>query len=54
MTRETSPDSPQAAQDRGASEGELAELRTRIIAVDDELIRLWDAPVVTPALRWGG
>jgi chorismate mutase len=40
MTRETSPDSPQAAQDRGASEGELAELRTRIIAVDDELIRL--------------
>ena len=21
--------------------------------VDDELVRLWDAPVKTPALRWG-
>jgi dihydroxyacetone kinase-like protein len=22
--------------------------------LDDELTRLWDAPVRTPALRWGG
>jgi dihydroxyacetone kinase-like protein len=21
--------------------------------VDEELLRLWDAPVKTPALRWG-
>ncbi|MCX6043357.1 MAG: dihydroxyacetone kinase subunit DhaK [Caldilinea sp.] len=21
--------------------------------VDDEMLRLWDAPVKTPALRWG-
>ena len=23
-----------------------------IVALDDELTRLWDAPVQTPALRW--
>jgi dihydroxyacetone kinase-like protein len=24
-----------------------------ICQVDEELLRLWDAPVSTPALRWG-
>jgi dihydroxyacetone kinase-like protein len=24
-----------------------------ILRLDDEKIRLWDAPVHTPALRWG-
>jgi dihydroxyacetone kinase-like protein len=24
-----------------------------VMALDDQLLRLWDAPVETPALRWG-
>jgi dihydroxyacetone kinase-like protein len=24
-----------------------------LLKVDDELLSLWDAPVKTPALRWG-
>jgi phosphoenolpyruvate---glycerone phosphotransferase subunit DhaK len=24
-----------------------------LLRLDDELVRLWDAPVHTPALRWG-
>jgi dihydroxyacetone kinase-like protein len=24
-----------------------------VLAVDDDLLGLWDAPVCTPALRWG-
>ncbi|WP_240325930.1 hypothetical protein, partial [Klebsiella quasipneumoniae] len=24
-----------------------------LLNVDDELLSLWDAPVKTPALRWG-
>jgi phosphoenolpyruvate---glycerone phosphotransferase subunit DhaK len=24
-----------------------------LLKLDDELVRLWDAPVSTPALRWG-
>jgi dihydroxyacetone kinase-like protein len=24
-----------------------------VLQADDELLRLWDMPVFTPALRWG-
>jgi dihydroxyacetone kinase-like protein len=32
---------------------EMAGASLTICALDDELLRLWDAPVHTPALRWG-
>ncbi|WP_395700324.1 dihydroxyacetone kinase subunit DhaK [Aquabacterium sp.] len=31
---------------------EMAGASLTLTALDDELLRLWDAPVVTPALRW--
>ncbi|HEY6761334.1 MAG TPA: dihydroxyacetone kinase subunit DhaK [Baekduia sp.] len=32
---------------------EMAGASLTLLALDDELIELWDAPVHTPALRWG-
>jgi phosphoenolpyruvate---glycerone phosphotransferase subunit DhaK len=32
---------------------EMAGCSITLLKVDDELVRLWDAPVKTPALRWG-
>lgn len=32
---------------------EMAGCSITLLKVDDELIRLWDAPVKTPVLRWG-
>ncbi|MCU1471616.1 MAG: dhaK [Glaciihabitans sp.] len=32
---------------------DMAGCSVTILAADDELLRLWDAPVNTPALRWG-
>ncbi|MGH7903366.1 MAG: dihydroxyacetone kinase subunit DhaK [Candidatus Dormibacteraceae bacterium] len=32
---------------------EMAGLSITLLRLDDEMIRLWDAPVHTPALRWG-
>ncbi|MGL5815926.1 MAG: dihydroxyacetone kinase subunit DhaK [Phycicoccus sp.] len=32
---------------------EMAGCSVTLLAVDDELLRLWDAPVDTPGLRWG-
>jgi dihydroxyacetone kinase-like protein len=32
---------------------EMAGCSVTVLRADDELIRLWDAPVNTPALRWG-
>ncbi|MEK0084914.1 dihydroxyacetone kinase subunit DhaK [Benzoatithermus flavus] len=32
---------------------EMAGASITLLRLDDEMIRLWDAPVVTPALRWG-
>jgi dihydroxyacetone kinase-like protein len=32
---------------------EMAGCSITLLKLDDELIRLWDAPVDTPALRWG-
>ena len=32
---------------------EMAGCSVTLLKLDDELIRLWDAPVRTPALRWG-
>jgi dihydroxyacetone kinase-like protein len=32
---------------------EMAGFSVTLLRVDDELVRLWDAPVHTPALRWG-
>jgi len=32
---------------------EMAGCSVTLLRVDDELLRLWDAPVRTPALRWG-
>jgi phosphoenolpyruvate---glycerone phosphotransferase subunit DhaK len=32
---------------------EMAGCSITLLKLDDELIRLWDAPVNTPALRWG-
>jgi dihydroxyacetone kinase-like protein len=32
---------------------EMAGCSVTLLRLDDELIRLWDAPVKTPALRWG-
>jgi dihydroxyacetone kinase-like protein len=31
----------------------MAGCSITLLKVDDELVRLWDAPVKTPALRWG-
>jgi phosphoenolpyruvate---glycerone phosphotransferase subunit DhaK len=32
---------------------EMAGCSVTLVKVDDDLLRLWDAPVRTPALRWG-
>jgi dihydroxyacetone kinase-like protein len=32
---------------------DMAGASITVCRVDDELARLWDAPVRTPALRWG-
>ncbi|WP_229072861.1 dihydroxyacetone kinase subunit DhaK [Actinoplanes sp. DH11] len=32
---------------------DMAGLSITLTRVDDEMLRLWDAPVVTPGLRWG-
>ena len=32
---------------------EMAGASITLLQLDDELIQLWDAPVLTPALRWG-
>jgi dihydroxyacetone kinase-like protein len=32
---------------------EMAGCSVTLLKLDDELTRLWDAPVSTPALRWG-
>ncbi|MEU4563263.1 dihydroxyacetone kinase subunit DhaK [Actinoplanes sp. NPDC023936] len=32
---------------------DMAGLSITVTRVDDEMLRLWDAPVVTPGLRWG-
>jgi dihydroxyacetone kinase-like protein len=32
---------------------EMAGCSISLLRVDDEMIRLWDAPVHTPGLRWG-
>ncbi len=32
---------------------EMAGCSITLLKLDDELIRYWDAPVHTPALRWG-
>ena len=33
---------------------EMVGCSVTLLKVDDDLLRLWDAPVRTPALRWGG
>jgi dihydroxyacetone kinase-like protein len=33
---------------------EMAGTSITLLKLDDELVRLWDAPVNTPALKWGG
>jgi dihydroxyacetone kinase-like protein len=32
---------------------EMAGCSITLVKLDDELTKLWDAPVLTPALRWG-
>ena len=32
---------------------EMAGTSITLLKLDDEMVRLWDAPVHTPALRWG-
>jgi dihydroxyacetone kinase-like protein len=32
---------------------EMAGLSITMLRLDDEMVRLWDAPVLTPGLRWG-
>ena len=32
---------------------EMAGCSVTLLKADDEMIRLWDAPVNTPGLRWG-
>jgi phosphoenolpyruvate---glycerone phosphotransferase subunit DhaK len=32
---------------------EMAGCSVTLLKLDDELVRLWDSPVRTPALRWG-
>jgi len=31
----------------------MAGVSITVCAADDEVLRLWDAPVNTPGLRWG-
>jgi len=31
----------------------MAGASLTVVKADDEILRLWDAPVVTPGLRWG-
>lgn len=33
---------------------EMAGTSLSLLKLDDEMLKFWDAPVVTPALRWGG
>jgi len=33
---------------------DMAGCSVALLKGDDELLRLWDSPVRTPALRWGG
>jgi dihydroxyacetone kinase-like protein len=32
---------------------DMAGCSVTLLKVDDDLLRLWDAPVRTPGLRWG-
>jgi dihydroxyacetone kinase-like protein len=32
---------------------DMAGCSVTLVKADDELLRLWDAPVRTPGLRWG-
>jgi dihydroxyacetone kinase-like protein len=32
---------------------EMAGVSITVLKLDDEMLRLWDAPVHTAALRWG-
>jgi dihydroxyacetone kinase-like protein len=32
---------------------DMAGCSITLVRLDDEMLRLWDAPVITPALRWG-
>ncbi|MBT9410122.1 dihydroxyacetone kinase subunit DhaK, partial [Salmonella enterica] len=32
---------------------DMAGCSVTVLKADDELLRLWDAPVNTPGLRWG-
>ena len=32
---------------------EMAGCAITLLRADDDLLRLWDAPVLTPGLRWG-
>ena len=32
---------------------EMAGCSVTVLRADDDLVRLWDAPVNTPGLRWG-
>jgi dihydroxyacetone kinase-like protein len=32
---------------------EMAGCSVTLLKLDDEMLRLWDAPVRTPGLRWG-
>jgi dihydroxyacetone kinase-like protein len=32
---------------------DMAGCSLTLLKMDDELVRLWDAPVNTPGLRWG-
>jgi dihydroxyacetone kinase-like protein len=32
---------------------DMAGCSVTLLKLDDDLLRLWDHPVVTPALRWG-
>jgi dihydroxyacetone kinase-like protein len=32
---------------------DMAGCAITLVQADDELLSLWDAPVLTPALRWG-
>jgi dihydroxyacetone kinase-like protein len=32
---------------------DMAGCSVTLLKLDDEMLRLWDAPVRTPALRWG-
>ena len=62
------PDVPRGGHDPGQGRGaaspdrwsgpyitslEMAGCSVTLLKVDDDLLRLWDAPVSTPALRWG-